>query len=75
VVKNIFWVAFAIVVVVVLSMTKTTNNETISAKPAIYIKVDGENAFLTEQELYTRLVRKGLGLSKSKSGKCKSWAD
>lgn len=58
--KIFFWVAFAIVVVVVLSMTKTTNNETISAKPAIYIKVDGENAFLTEQELYTRLVRKGL---------------
>jgi len=58
--KIFFWIAFAIVVVVLLSMTKTTNNDTISDKPAIYIKVDGENAFLTENELYTRLVRKGL---------------
>jgi cell division protein FtsQ len=58
-IKIFFWCCFFGMVVVVLSLTTNSNNEVISKKPNIYIKVDGENAFLTENELYTRLVRKG----------------
>lgn len=57
--KFIFWIAFTLGVFVILSLTKVTNNTVVSNKPAIYIKVDGENAFLTENELYTRILRKG----------------
>ena len=57
IIKILFWLAFTICVFVILSLTNLSNNNSISSKPSIYIKVDGENAFLTE--LYTRILRKG----------------
>lgn len=53
-------VAFALAVLVLLSLTKTAQMESELAKPSILIEVNGENAFLTEDELYIRLKRKGL---------------
>ncbi len=55
-----FWVIFAIAVFVGMSMSKTSQTDETSSKPKIFIHVDGENAFLTEDEVYTRLTRKGL---------------
>ncbi|MES2587935.1 MAG: hypothetical protein V4622_03075 [Bacteroidota bacterium] len=55
-----FWVIFSIAVVIGLSMSKSKQVDTVSNKPKIFIHVDGENAFLTEDEVYTRLTRKGL---------------
>lgn len=59
-VKRIFWIVFALATVAVLVFTNTSNKEAPLAKPEILIQVTGENAFLTEDELYDRLLRKGL---------------
>lgn len=55
-----FWIAFTLAVLVILSLTKKAQMESGLAKPEILIEVNGENAFLTEDELYVRLKRKGL---------------
>lgn len=55
-----FWALFGIGVVVVLSMSKSAQKESECLSPSIYIKVDGANSFLTDQELRTRLERQGL---------------
>lgn len=58
--KTGFWIAFTLAVVVVLSLTKTAQMESELAEPEIFIEISGENAFMTEQDLLTRLKRKGL---------------
>jgi len=57
--KIALWISFGIVVFVLMSMVKTAQKDAIIEKPNIIIHVNGENAFLTENELYTRLKRKG----------------
>ena len=47
-------------VVVVLWISNTEQKEVNTNLPVIHIAVKGENAFLTEKELYLRLKRKGL---------------
>ena len=57
--KISLWISFGITVFILMSIVKIAQNETIIDKPNIIIHVNGENAFLTENELYTRLNRKG----------------
>jgi cell division protein FtsQ len=57
--KISLWILFGVTVLVLMSIVKKTQNESIIDKPNIIIHVNGENAFLTEDELYTRLKRKG----------------
>ncbi|MGV3630055.1 MAG: cell division protein FtsQ/DivIB [Bacteroidota bacterium] len=57
--KISFWVLFSIAVVIGLSMSGSAQKEELTSRPRIFIHVDGENAFLTEDEVHTRLVRKG----------------
>lgn len=59
-IKIIGWSVFALTVLVMMSMTKTAQLEAELERPAILIEVNGDNAFLTEDELYLRLKRKGL---------------
>lgn len=58
-IKIIFWVLFAIAVVAGIFMSRDAQKNEISDKPQILIHIDGENAFLTEQEIETRLKRNG----------------
>lgn len=58
--KISLWVVFSTTVLVLMSMVKSAQDETVLSKPKIVIRVNGENAFLTEEELYVRLKRKGL---------------
>lgn len=58
--KITLWIAFFITVLVLMNLVKTAQKETVINKPNIIIHVNGENAFLTENELYIRLKRKGL---------------
>ena len=57
--KISLWISFGVTVLVLMSIVKNAQNESIIDKPNIIIHVNGENAFLTEDELYTRLKRKG----------------
>lgn len=57
--KRTLWALFAVGMIVLLVMTQRAQKEVVVAKPEIIIHVDGENAFLTEDELYGRLKRKG----------------
>lgn len=58
--KITLWSVFALTVFILMSMVKEAQEESVISNPIIVIKVNGENAFLTEDELYTRLVRRGL---------------
>jgi cell division protein FtsQ len=58
--KISLWISFGILVFVLMSMVKNAQEEAVVDKPNIIIHVNGENAFLTESELYIRLKRKGL---------------
>ena len=58
--KITLWIAFFITELVLMNLVKTAQKETVINKPNIIIHVNGENAFLTENELYIRLKRKGL---------------
>jgi cell division protein FtsQ len=58
--KITFWSAFTIAVFILLSMTKTAQMDTELEVPEILIKVNGENVFLTKEDLLTRLKRAGL---------------
>lgn len=57
--KRTLWAIFAVGMIILLVMTQSAQKEVVVAKPEIIIHVDGENAFLTEDELYGRLKRKG----------------
>ncbi len=58
--KISLWSLFGISVLVLMSMVKKAQQEVTIEKPNIVIHINGENAFLTEDELRTRLKRKGL---------------
>ena len=53
------WSLLGLGVVFLLRLAKNAQKETIVSKPKIIIHVTGENAFLTKNELYIRLKRKG----------------
>lgn len=57
--KRIAWLCFGLGVIVLLFMTQSAQSDKMIEKPEIVIHVNGENAFLTEDELFTRLKRKG----------------
>ncbi|MBP6090099.1 MAG: cell division protein FtsQ/DivIB [Crocinitomicaceae bacterium] len=57
---RIAWVCFFGIIVTLLFLARNAQEQKTVAKPVIVIHVDGENAFLTEDELYTRLKRKRL---------------
>lgn len=57
--KIALWSIFGIAVIVLMSMAQRTQEKKEINKPEIVIHVNGENAFLTEDELFTRLTRKG----------------
>ncbi len=59
-IKIVFWTIFTVGVFVVMSLTKAQQAEFVMEKPDILIEASDENAFLTKDELYTRLVREGL---------------
>ena len=59
-VKITLWSLFAVTVLILMAMVKAAQEKTVLKKPHIIIRVNGENAFLTEDELYSRLERKGL---------------
>jgi cell division protein FtsQ len=59
-IKRILWVLFVVSVVVLLQMTQNAQKDKEIEKPNVLIHVNGENAFLTKDELYVRLKRKGL---------------
>ena len=53
------WILFSVGVVVVLFLANQEQGNKVLEKPEILIHVDGENAFLTEDELFSRLKFKG----------------
>ncbi len=57
--KVSLWVVFAVIIYILMGMVKNAQQGSVVEKPNIIIHVNGENAFLTENELYTRLKRKG----------------
>lgn len=57
--KIALWVAFFVTVFILMFKVKDAQSEIVIDRPHIVIHVNGENAFLTENELYTRLKRKG----------------
>ncbi|MBI2258892.1 MAG: FtsQ-type POTRA domain-containing protein [Flavobacteriia bacterium] len=59
IIKSTFWGLFITGVLLILSLTNRKHNEQISALPNIFIKINGENAFLTQKELLNRLKRQG----------------
>lgn len=58
--KIALWGCFSIAVIVLLFVTQKTLSDLPLKIPSVKISVDGENSFLTEQELKTRLERKNL---------------
>jgi len=54
------WSVFGVSVIVLLVMTQKVLKELPLQKPAIQISVEGENSFLTENELLSRLERNNL---------------
>ena len=56
----IFWVLFAVGLILIVFFASKENNNTVAKKPDISIHVEGENAFLTESELLDRLIYKRL---------------
>lgn len=59
-VKIALWSSFSIAVVVLIFVTHETLQNLSLQKPSIQISVDGENSFLTESEVMTRLERHNL---------------
>lgn len=59
-VKIALWSAFGLTVAILLTVVRAAQDEFTIDKPEIVIHINGENAFLTKDELYTRLRRKGL---------------
>jgi cell division protein FtsQ len=58
-IKRALWMAFAIAVIVLMQMTQTAQADALLEEADVLIHVNGENAFLTEDELKLRLKRKG----------------
>jgi cell division protein FtsQ len=60
------WIAFAVGVIVLMGFTKVAQQELVMNEPRIVIHIQGENAFLTEDELKVQLKNKGLILENQK---------
>ncbi len=58
--KIVFWITFIIFVLVGMYLSKKSQKEEVTVTPKIFIHIDGENAFLTEDVVETRLARKNL---------------
>lgn len=58
--KIAFWAIFLVAVVLGLSMSSNSQYNETSEMPNIFIHVEGENAFLTEDEVEKRLIRQNL---------------
>ena len=58
--KIIFWVLFAVGLILIVFFANTENINDVAKKPDISIHVEGENTFLTVSELLERLIFKGL---------------
>ncbi len=56
----IFWVLFAVGLILIVFFANTENNNDVAKKPDISIHVEGENTFLTESDLLDRLIYKRL---------------
>jgi cell division protein FtsQ len=59
-VKITLWSIFGLTVILLLIFVSSAQAKFTIDKPEIIININGENAFLTKDELYTRLRRKGL---------------
>lgn len=59
-IKRIVWVLFFVGVIVLMFRSCSMHEKRTMDKPKVIIHVKGEDAFLTEDELYDRLKRKGL---------------
>jgi cell division protein FtsQ len=59
-IKIVCWLLFALAVFLLFARVKKSQEKVVMDQPNIVIHVSGENAFLTENELRTRLERKGL---------------
>lgn len=59
-IKIASWVIFALLVIVGMSMSKSNQNNGVIKEPLIFIHVEGENAFLTEDVISARLSAKNL---------------
>ena len=59
-IKRIVWVLFFVGVILLMVRSCNVHSTRSMDKPKIVIHVKGEDAFLTEDELYDRLKRKGL---------------
>ncbi|MBI1836118.1 MAG: hypothetical protein HYR91_02515 [Flavobacteriia bacterium] len=59
-IKIALWSTFGLTVILLLSMVRSAQDEFAIEKPEIIIHINGENAFLTKDELFDRLKRKGL---------------
>ena len=57
---RIAWIVFSVIMLLLFIFIKKAQEKTPMQKPNIVIQVDGENAFLTKDELYIRLKRKNL---------------
>ena len=53
--KAALWSVFGLGIIFLLVSVRTSLQSRVLAEPEIHIKVEGENAFLTETELLTRL--------------------
>ena len=58
-IKPVLWALFGVGILVLLYFVEIAQREAVVAKPDIVIHVDGENAFITQDELYERLRSKG----------------
>lgn len=58
--RIIGWSLFAVLVITLLVVARRVQEQSVVGKPNISIRIDDENAFLTENELLVRLKRKGL---------------
>lgn len=55
-----FWITFSISVLVIMGWAKSAQMKSELLEPEIFVAVNGENAFLTKEELKERLIRKAL---------------
>lgn len=58
--KIALWSLFGIVVITLLVWVRNARDQQLVPKPEVSVVIDGENAFITESELITRLQMKGL---------------
>lgn len=58
--KIVLWIGLLIGVLVLMSFVKKAHQEAVLNVPMIFIDVDDENAFLTQDELYSRILSTGL---------------